>query len=142
MCVCVYTCILHFLNVNDITSQHVKSLLKDFFFIANWAWIGLQNQKYLCSCSLKPRVQWKASWQGLLAVCHSHLWLQCSPRGKNNHEFCLTRAIEWHLFLDGLWGLLLRQTRWKPFKSYFLWLWEDQRAEEVLRIEIMLFVRL
>lgn len=37
-------------------------------------------------------------------------------------------------------GLLLRQTRWKPFKSHFLWLWEDQRTEEVLRIEIMLFV--
>lgn len=34
-------------------------------------------------------------------------------------------------------GLSLRQTGLKPFRSYFLWLQEDQRAEEVFRIEIM-----
>jgi len=119
--------------------MHVKLPLKIFFPIVNCAWIGLQNQKYLCSCSPKPRVQWQANWQGPLAGCHSHLRLQGSPRGRQSwilfNESHRMAFVSWWTV-----GLLLRQTRWKPFKSHFLWLWDDQRTEEVVRIEIMLFV--
>lgn len=90
-------------DVKILFSLCVKSLSKVCFFFVDHARIRLQDQKYLCSCSPKLREKQWASWQSPLAACHCRLRLQCGPEGKNNHEFCLTRAIEWHLFLDGLW---------------------------------------